>query len=211
MISSWTTRDLDIVETLTRRVRLLSILQIARIWWPQAGSLRVVRRRLLRVAQSGLVTRAIVNVHPLLDISQPLARWTPGGDIPDFREVSLQAKSRWQSASTPQEIFCATRLAANVYGSSAGALPDLTHRDHDLLLAQVYVVYRKIGTAEARDWVGEDALPKAGYRIKDPDAFLVDSDGNVNRVIESAGRYSFRQVESFHEHCVEHGLPYELW
>ena len=37
MTSLWTSRDLDIVETLTRRVRLLSIDQIARIWWPQAG------------------------------------------------------------------------------------------------------------------------------------------------------------------------------
>jgi hypothetical protein len=211
MTSSWATPDLDIVETLTRRVRLLSIRQIARIWWPQAGSLRVVRRRLRRVAQSGLLARAIVNVHPLLNLSQPLARWTPGGEVPDFQEVSLQARSRWQSASTPQEIFSATRLAANLYGSSAGALPDLTHRDHDLLLGQVYVIYRKAGSAEVCDWVGEDALPKAGYRIKDPDAFLVDSDGNMTRVIESAGRYSFRQVESFHEHCVEHGLPYELW
>ena len=57
----------------------------------------------------------------------------------------------------------------------------------------------------------EDCLPKAGYRIKDPDAFLVNSAGEVLRVIESAGRYSIAQIESFHDHCVQYGLPYELW
>jgi hypothetical protein len=44
-----------------------------------------------------------------------------------------------------------------------------------------------------------------------PDAFLVDAAGRVRRVIESAGRYDAAQVESFHEHCVESDLPYELW
>ncbi len=108
-------------------------------------------------------------------------------------------------------MFYASRLAANLYGSSAGHLPDLNHRDHDLLLGQVYLVFRTARPTEARQWIGEDTRPKAGYRIKDPDAFLVDAAGEVVRVIESAGRYSASQVESFHDHCAEHGLPYELW
>ena len=88
MISLWTTRDLDIVETLTRRARLLSIEQIARIWWPEAGSARVVRRRLRRLAASGLIHRTIANVHPLVDVSRPRTQWKPGEDEPDFRQVS---------------------------------------------------------------------------------------------------------------------------
>ena len=60
-------------------------------------------------------------------------------------------------------------------------------------------------------WVGEDTRPKAGYRIKDPDAWLLDAQGRTICVIESAGRYSTQQIESFHEHCVEYGLPYQLW
>jgi hypothetical protein len=108
-------------------------------------------------------------------------------------------------------LFYATPLAANLYGSSAGRLPDLNHRDHDLLLAQVYVLFRKTRRDEARLWVGEDSFPKAGYQVKDPDAFLVDSAGEIIRVIESAGRYNLAQVRSFHDHCMQHGLPYELW
>ena len=39
----------------------------------------------------------------------------------------------------------------------------------------------------------------------------MDEDGSVRRVIESAGCYSARQVESFHDYCAECPLPYELW
>jgi hypothetical protein len=211
MIALWTKRDLDIAETLTRRVRLLSIVQIKRIWWPQASSLRIVRRRLRRMATAGLIARTIVNVHPLLDVAEPLAVWVPGREEPDFRSVSEQAKTRWPLPSIPQELFYATRLAANLFGSSAGRLPELIQRDHDLLLGQVYAVFRTARPIEARGWVGEDTRPKAGYRIKDPDAFLLDAESKVTRVIESGGRYSARQIENFHEHCVQYGLPYELW
>ena len=207
----WTHRDFDIAETLARRVRLLSLAQICRIWWPQARSPRIVRRRLGRLAAGGLVHRAIVNVHPPLDVSRPLAAWQPTEAEPDFLEVSVRAKARWRETSGPQELFFATRLAANLFGSTAGQLPALNHRDHDLLLGQVYALYRATRPAAAREWVGEDSLPKAGYRIKDPDAFLVDASGSLLRVIESAGRYSAAQCHSFHEHCAEHDLPYELW
>ena len=160
----------------------------------------------------GCIIRTIVNVHPLLDVSEPLADLEPRS-----RRTGLHAMCRGKRRRAGagqvfrRKLFYASRLAANLYGSSAGHLPDLNHRDHDLLLGQVYLVFREARPAEARRWIGEDSLPKAGYRIKDPDAFLVDAAGDVIRVIESAGRYSPRQVESFHDHCVEHGLPYELW
>ena len=57
----------------------------------------------------------------------------------------------------------------------------------------------------------EDVFPKAGFRIKNPDAFLLDDSGKPMRVVESAGRYGIPQIESFHQHCVERDLPYELW
>ena len=198
MNALWTKRELDIVETLTRRVRLLSLEQIARVWWPKLRSLRGVRRRLRSLSTAGLVARAIVNVHPLLDVRAPLVRWTPGEDPPDFARIAVLAKGRWQQASTPQQLFLATKFAANLFGSSAGQLPDVTHRDHDLLLGQVYVLYRITRPAEAARWVGEDTRCKAGYRIKDPDALLCAAGGKVTRVIESAGRFSQKQVESFH-------------
>ena len=41
--------------------------------------------------------------------------------------------------------------------------------------------------------------------------FLLGPSGQVTRVIETAGRYRSEQLERFHEHCREYGLPYELW
>ncbi len=54
-------------------------------------------------------------------------------------------------------------------------------------------------------------MPVAERGVKNPDAFLIDNRGEPRRVIESAGAYSQMQVESFHRHCQQAGLPYELW
>ena len=211
MTLGWTDRDLDVVDTLTRRVSLLAIEQIAEIWWPSADHLRIVRRRLRRLTTAELLRRTIVNVHPLLDLARPLVCWNGNAAEPNFERASQRARNRWTQPAIPTEVYSATRAAANLFGSTARQLPNLNHRDHDLLLAQVYVLYRTTRRTQARQWIGEDALPKAGYRIKDPDAFLVDDAGRVFRVIESAGHYGTKQIESFHQHCVESALPYELW
>ena len=54
-----------------------------------------------------------------------------------------------------------------------------------------------MGTAVDRPRLGSDSL--------------VDVAGRMRRVIESAGRYDPEQIETFHEHCFEYDLPYELW
>ncbi len=90
-------------------------------------------------------------------------------------------------------------------------MPELTHRDHDLLLGEVFVAYLRDEPESARRWVGEATRPKAGYGVKDPDAFLLDEEGNTLRVIESGGKYDPERVEAFHEHCAGHRMPYELW
>ena len=114
-------------------------------------------------------------------------------------------------AALPTEVWVVSSATAAIFGSTARRLPPPEHYDHDLRLASVYVHYRTMYPRLARQWIGEHALPKAGYRIKDPDAFLRNQNGQVFRVVESAGRYSPAQVESFHEHCAEYDLPYELW
>ncbi|MDA0283177.1 MAG: hypothetical protein O3B86_07460 [Planctomycetota bacterium] len=207
----WTPRDLDIVETLTRRVRLLTDQQIQSIWWPERGSLAVVHRRLGKLQSSRLLERTTINAQPVNTRIQPLACWTPGQPAPHAQHVSAAARQRWNCAAVPTRVYSASRFAANLSGSSALHFPRPEQFDHDLLLGQVYVEYRTNRSDEAARWVGEDALPKAGYRIKDPDAFLRDDAGRVVRIIESAGRYSPIQIESFHNHCRKYSVSYELW
>ena len=159
----------------------------------------------------GLIFRAIVNIRPLPNISRPLAEWTPGENEPDFTQISATAKARWRGPSVPHDIFFATPLAANLFGSSSGRLSHLDHRNHDLLLGQVYALFREGRSNEARRWLGKDSVAKAGYRVKEPDAFLVSSAGDTVCAIKATGHYDVARVQSFHDHCVESGLPYEIW
>jgi len=211
VILLWTQRDLDIVETLTRRLRLLDTEQIERIWWPDGGSLRLVRRRLRRLVEAGLLATTIANVHPSLRPDRPLVAWQPGQEEPDFWQLSIAARARWSKPSVPKELYYTTRLAANLFGSSPVGDPHFTRRDRDLLLGEVYVFYRIQKPAEAAGWIGQQAWPNTAPRVKCPDVLLVNQRGGPMRAVQSAGRYRARQLDRFHRHCATSGLPYELW
>ncbi len=206
----YTHRDLDIVETHACRVPLLTFDQNKRISWPESSSDRSVSDRLTYLVSCSLLARTIVNAR-LIRVERPLFDWRPGKRPPDAEAVSAAARRRWQEPAQPVEVYFATKLATNLFGCRGGGLPALHHRDHDLLLGEVYVFYRTHFYKQAMCWVGEAALPKAGFRIKDPDAFLVDKHSRPQRAVEAAGRYSPKQIQSFHQHCEEHDLAYELF
>ena len=207
----WTHRELDIVDALTRRVRLMTLSQIGHVWWPEVGSQKTLRRELKRLRDGGLVQRTMTNAHPRLAIKSPVAVWEPSQVEPDLHRVAERIRGRWRHCAEPTEVYWASSQAANLFGSAAGQLSNVLHRDHDLLLSEVYVFYRLQCPELVHRWAGEDVFSKAGFRIKNPDAFLFDDYGRPMRVVESAGRYGIRQLESFHQHCVECDLPYELW
>lgn len=206
-----TLRDHDLLVALTRKVRMLSVRHVASVWWPTTRSTETAHRRLRRLEEARLLELHRINAHPPLREAEPLFTWKPGGEDPDSRCVSEHARHRWNLPAQPTDVCVASPLAASLFGSTARGLPPQEHRDHDLRLGDVFVRYRNHAPQLAAFWIGEHALPKAGYRIKDPDAFLRDEQGRILQVIESAGRYSSAQVESFHEHCAELSLPYELW
>ena len=203
--------ELDLVKSLTRCVRILEFSQLSAGWWPAVRRPRGIAQQLTRLQSQGLLETFCINAHPLLSVDRPLYAWQPGIDEPDFDTISDAARERWCRPAVPTMVCVAKPLAANLFGSGGYGLPPQEHRDHDLRLAAVYLHYRQKHARLAKMWIGEHALPKAGYRVKDPDAFLIDKAGQKLRVVESAGRYSAQAVESFHEHCVENCLSYELW
>lgn len=211
MTCSLAPRDLDLLETLTRCVPVLAVRQAAQLGWHEARRRGAARERLRRLARAGWIELRTVNAHPPLAVDRPIFAWHPGDDDPNPYRLARQVQSRWSNAARPTEVCFATRETAALFGSTASGGAALAHLDHDLLLAEVYLHYRLHRPLLAEQWIGEHALPKAGYRIKDPDAFLRDAQGLVLRVIESAGRYSAPQVESIHEHCADNRLSYELW
>lgn len=210
MTITLTDRDQDLLESLTGRVRLMTRQQV-KAAWSQSKAVGNNDRWVERLWSAGLLERHWINAHPLLAVDQPLFAWKPGTVDPDVQAIASKSRDRWQQAARPVQVYVASRLLANLFGSTARGLPKPGHRDHDLRLATVFVHYRIHRPRLASLWIGEHVLTKAGYRIKDPDAFLRDAQGRVLRVIESAGHYDVRQVESFHEHCLENDLPYELW
>ncbi|MCA9013666.1 MAG: hypothetical protein KDB01_28135 [Planctomycetaceae bacterium] len=204
-------RDFELTTTLTRKTRLMSLQQVNASFWPFHASRRQCRRRLAQLEENCWLKRATILAHPPLKADQPLYQWAPGDDDPDSEEIAEACQSRWACPAIPTDVIVASEKAANLMGSTACGLPRPEQWNHDLHLSQVFVMYRRRRTKLAQMWVGEHSLPKAGYRIKDPDAFLVDRKNKVRRVIECAGKYDAKQVESFHDHCADHDLPYELW
>ena len=79
-----------------------------------------------------------------------------------------------------------------------------------MLLGNVFTHYAINAPNAARQWIGEHALPKAGFRIKDPDAFLVNQ-GAPYRIVESDGSYGVSQVKSLIEFARVRNLELEVW
>ena len=142
---------------------------------------------------------------------RPLFAWKSGAQGPDAERLSVKSRSRWCRLALPTEVYVASPQAACRLGSSASGIAPFERRDHDIRLAAVYIHHRRMHPRLANLWIGRDALPKAGYRLRDPDVLLRHSNGRILRAIQVAGRWNPDQVASFHEYCVESDLPYELW
>lgn len=208
----WTGRDLDIMESFALRTRLMTLRQIARIWWP--GSARsdfLARRRLGRLSHAGLIDKIRVNIHPMLELPGPIFSWLPDEPPPEFEKVAYQVQKRWTEPARPTSVFHASRLTRSLFASFGGKSVEPVQATHDLHVGQMFVWYRENLPDDAKRWVGEDAVPKAGFQIKDPDAFLIDEFGATNCLLEFAGKYSAKRIEAFHAHAAERQLRYELW
>jgi hypothetical protein len=208
---TWTPAMYDLMESLTCRVRLLSLAHVHQGWAEQFRYSGGVVVAIQRLVNAGLIVGDVWNLPRSPIGEEPLAAWTPLHAAPEFVRITEVVQTRWDNPTQPTPVVAATHKAARLFGSSAGGLPPTNHRNHDLLLAGVFIHYRTNEPELAETWLGEDAVAIAERGVKNPDAFLFDNEGNVTRVIESAGRYSLDQIESFHRHCQSAQLPYELW
>lgn len=208
--SHWTPLDHDITYALTCQVHVLSHEQIERIWSVDHSRTEIARS-LHRLCHSQLIRTSQWDVvaPPVQD--GPVFVWRPGEASPDAFRLSFAIRQRWHQPDTSHTVYQATKWAAQLFGSRAGKTSRRFEQCHDLLLGEVFTVYRRELPELACCWVGEDALPIAERGVKNPDAFLLDHDFIPRRVVESAGAYSQSQVESFHRYCVQARLPYELW
>jgi len=205
-------RDRDLLDTLTLRVRVLSVAQVARCWFGHVGEpVRQASRRLAILERSGLIQQASMPARPELVLHRPLLMWRPGRDEPDFNGLATALDRRWREPAAPTKVLIATRRAGNSRGGFGGRWPRRSELSHDLTLAGLYLAWRSTRKGPQSEWISEARLRREGFGLEQrlPDAMIRDA--GDRRIIELGGAYSAAKLRDFHCFCVEQELPYELW
>lgn len=206
-----TARDCDILETLTLRVRVLSVAQIGRVWWPDSTSpTQLACRRLMQLQQAGYIESFHLMAHPELTLIAPLATWKPRNPTPDFGSLSWRLRSRWTRPLINTRCAIATRSAGQFFGGYGGRKPRRAETSHDLHLSAVYLQIRAVEPNRAATWISEaDRKKDSGFGEKLPDGIVID--GQQKTAIEFGGAYDKPKLEAFHSFCEQQSLAYEIW
>lgn len=202
----------ELLDALSLKVRLLTVPQIARTWWPAAESLSSARDVLARLEREGLVRRFHVLSRPELSLETPVAVWTPGADVPNLGAVAYRLERRWALPARLIPAVAVTPKGANRFGGFARPLPRPSEQTHDVHLSAVYLKLRETEPHIAPSWISEAAIKKSrpdapGEKL--PDAMIWRNE--FPTVIEFGGAYSKRKLSSFHAFCERRAYPYELW
>ncbi len=229
MGTTLTSRDIEIFDALTRRVRVFSLRQIARTWWTESvDSNRVAENRLRLFLAEKLLHIERAPAHPELQLQTPIVSWDLGGPVPDFAAVSYRLQSRWREHPVLTTCVSASKTAADRFGGYGGRPPRAVERTHDIHMAQVFLCYRQRNPELVKNWVFEEQVKAERKRAarserlggllpsyesnaneKLPDAFLRLQHGT--RVIEFGGAYGKDKLIAFHGYCKEYSFPYEIW
>lgn len=204
-------RDWEILETLTHRVRFLSVDQIARTWWRDSGHARTAaRHRLKRLESEGWVRFIPILSRPEIPMAGPVCSWKPNDPEPDLAAVSYHLNTRWTEPAAPFNAVIASSKAAAELGGKPGKPPRSSEQTHDLHLSAVYLFKREHAPNEAKHWVIEDLFPREmrGLRKKIPDAMIW---GRRKKVIEWGGEYSKRKLEALFSFIRHRNHALEIW
>lgn len=213
VLLSLTSRDREILQTLTLRVKLLTTEQVARTWWSSsADPVHNARKRLRALADENLIDPISILAHPELPLTGPVVSWSPKLPTPDFGAVSYRLRSRWEEPFSSVSAVLATRQTANFFGGDPGRHPKAAEQNHDVHLAAVYLHIRLHRPAWTDHWISEQRIKRSrpdapGEKL--PDAMVEDSGRKI--AIEFGGAYTKEKVQGFHEFCQRKGLSYELW
>jgi len=207
-----TRRDEEILTALCSQVRFFSLEQIAREWWPdRLDQTRLARKRMLRLNRDGWLNSVRLLARPLLELAQPVLKWSPLNCTPDYPAISRTLRGRWKLPARVTEVFLGSAKARDIFG---GAVPDavrnLCQTTHDLHVAEIFLHYRRL-LGCTKSWVGEDEITASGHEGAVPDAYLRNDEGGIRQVIEFGGAYSATRVSEFHAYCSTNSLAYEMW
>lgn len=208
-----TPRDREILEVLTRRVKVLTLPQIARTWWNGKHSQQSARRRIEELEARGLLESFTAYAHPELPMLQPVYSWTPGAIAPNFGALSYQLVSRWTEPHAPVSAVIASRKAGTSFGGYAGKRPKRVEENHDVHLAAVFLHLRTTSPDLAKCWHSEETIRRSrpdapGEKL--PDA-IVRPNGGPEKIVDFGGEYSAEKLEGFHRWAEAKACAYEFW
>jgi hypothetical protein len=204
-----TERDRQIVGTLLKKVRVVSLGQVVMTWW--GGRTTPAARRLRRLEAGGWIIGERLLARPLLPLDAPLFVWAPGEPPPDCGHLSYRAQARWHVPAEPTLVwYAAPTAAARLGGHARGAVKNHCQVTHDLHVCELYLKLLRSGDPRAAAWVGEDVLTPGLLGPGVPDAVLMRR-GKPVRVVEFGGAYPPNRFEKFHEYCALAQITYEIW
>jgi hypothetical protein len=208
-----TPRDRILLATLTRKVRVLTIAQIARTWFADSQTpLKSAWRRLHTLRAEGLVDVILMMAHPEIQLRHPAIAWKPGSPMPSLGEISYRLRARWTEPMIGTRMAVATDHASHRFGGYvAGRRPRRSEATHDIHVAQLYLRLLRERPAYAKRWISEQELYVlgGGRNEKLPDALIRNSRRDSDIVVEFGGAYSKPKLAEFHE--AEQHRRYELW
>ena len=211
MVVHVTDKDVDVVQTLARAVRVLSTSQVGARWFgdTERPELNAIRR-LRRLEHAGYVRICRTPAHPLLPLARPVVDWTPVDPTPDLGHAAYILNRRWSSPPVLTTWVIATLRGRNLFGV-AGRRPREVELTHDLHLSELFLRLRATSPAEAAAWEPEEELrmARAPPDERIPDAFI--RTGLRPRIVEFGGAYKKPKLEKFHQYCAERSYAYELW
>jgi len=200
---------MEILLSLSRCVRAFTATQVAAGFF--AGNGQKASRLLTSLVSQKLAVQTRVPVREIPASQNPLVTWRVGAEAPKFDSLVVKIRDRWQSAPTKvTSIYLAGPVATRLLGyETAGRLKRPLQASHDIGLAGVYLAVRRDRPELAKFWFGEDVAPKQTGSV--PDAIYIDADGRTSLAFEFCGLYSVNRLRSYHHHCAERRLRYELW
>lgn len=196
--------EADIVRTLTDDLRMVSLEQAARFWWPgQKRALRSAREAVEALCTADWLSLHTVLSRPVNELDIPLLSWQPNDTNPDFSTLSRILHQRSRAAARLTSVIT---VGPRVRHRTAMKLTQMTH---DLHVAEVWWHYRQ-STAGVR-WVSEDQLTSERGKGALPDALLQDLNGRILRAVEYGGDYPVDRLEKLHRQLAQNNLAYEIW
>lgn len=202
-MQAWTDLEFDVLETVTRRIKVMTDEQLTQALAVDAGSDRTAIDRLLRAA---LVLTTTINARPLPKV--PFVVWEPGTDLPDFDSVWQRVREQCHQDSRPTRVYWAAPQTANLFGVKGGTLSSISERNNDLRLAEAYVQHR--ARADHTIWLNAIVASKRLTTSIPADAAIVGTDGELQRVVVIA-RGDSQRLHEFHTACLNAATAYEVW